>query len=168
MKQCTRKSWRRRSPSSYHRQWRNLVRLGRLVCCILKYQRRHTYIRRCTSTSPWKASKILISKMESYKLLTSPLYAQSASGKPDAMVMRERDESAQYTQADRKESSKSHSSESQKPLAKPNALFSSEQENLISSSVFRNANPSQLFGIDPSPHNGVGPCSVGSLQKLRR
>ena len=46
---------------------------------------------------------------ELQKMLTSPLYAQRASGKPDA-------------------------------------LFSSEQGNLIRSSVFRNANPSTLRG----------------------
>ena len=61
-------------------------------------------------------------------MLTSPLYVQQASGKPDAMVMQEREVSAQYTQADRKDSLRSHSS-GQKALVKPNALFSSEQGN---------------------------------------
>ena len=79
-------------------------------------------------------------------MLTSPLYAQKASGKPDVMVVQEREVSAKYTQADRKESLRSHSSEGQKALGKPNALFSSEQGNLIRSSVFRNANPSNLRG----------------------
>ena len=37
------------------------------------------------------------------KMPTSPLYAQKASGKPDAMVVQEREVSAQLTQA-RKES----------------------------------------------------------------
>ena len=46
---------------------------------------------------------------ELQKMLTSPLYAQKASGKPDAM-------------------------------------FSSEQGNLIRSSVFKNANPQNLRG----------------------
>ena len=41
---------------------------------------------------------------------------------------------------------KSHSSESQKPSGKPDALFSSEQGNLKRSSVFRNANPSNWRG----------------------
>ena len=41
---------------------------------------------------------------------------------------------------------RSHSSEGEKALGKPNALFSSEQGNLIRSSVFRNANPSNLRG----------------------
>ena len=58
------------------------------------------------------------------KMLTSPLYSQRASGKPDAMVVQE------------------------KPIQrkKPTALFSSEQGNLIRSSAFRNANPSNLRG----------------------
>ena len=62
---------------------------------------------------------------ELQKMLTSPLYAQKASGRPDAMVMQEREVSAQYTQADRKDSLRSHSSEGQKALEKPNSLFSS-------------------------------------------
>ena len=62
------------------------------------------------------------------------------------MVVQEREVSAQYTQADQKESLRSHSSEGQKASEKPNALFSSEQGNLIRNSVFRNANPSKLRG----------------------
>ena len=66
--------------------------------------------------------------MESYKkMLTSPLNVQKAPGKPDAMVVQEREVSAQYTQADRKESLRSYSSDGQKALGKPNALFSCEQ-----------------------------------------
>ena len=83
---------------------------------------------------------------ELHKMLTSPRYAQKASAKPDAMVMQEREVSAQNTQADRKESLRSHSSEGQKALVKPNALFSSEQGNLIRSSVFRKTNSSNLKG----------------------
>ena len=79
-------------------------------------------------------------------MLTSQHYAQKASGKPDATVMQEREVSAQNTQADRKESLRSHSSEGQKALGKPNALISSEQGNLIRSSVFRNADQSNLRG----------------------
>ena len=75
-------------------------------------------------------------------MLTSPLYAQKASGKPDAMVMQQREVSAQYTQADRKESLRSHSSEGQKASGKPDAMFSSEEGNQSRSSVFRNAHPS--------------------------
>ena len=62
---------------------------------------------------------------ELQKMLTSPLYAQKASGTPEL----EREVSAQFAQADRKESLSSHSSEFQKALGKPNALFSSEQGN---------------------------------------
>ena len=62
------------------------------------------------------------------------------------MVMQEREVSAQNTQADRKASLGSHSSEGQKASVKLHALFSSEQGNLIRSSVFRNANPSNSRG----------------------
>ena len=62
------------------------------------------------------------------------------------MVVQEREVSAQVTQADRKGSLRSHSSEGQKGLGKPNALFSSKQGHLIRSSAFRNANPSNLRG----------------------
>ena len=44
---------------------------------------------------------------ELQKMLASPLYAQKASGKPDAMVMQEREVSAQHTQAGGKESFRS-------------------------------------------------------------
>ena len=60
---------------------------------------------------------------ELQKMLTSPLFVQKASGKPDAMVLQERVVSAQHTQADRKDSSRSHSSEGPKALGKPSALF---------------------------------------------
>ena len=72
-------------------------------------------------------------------LLTSPLYAQRASGKPDAMVVQEREVSAQT----------SHSSEDQRASGRPAALFSSrcsEQRNQMWSSVFGNANLSNLSG----------------------
>ena len=83
---------------------------------------------------------------EQQKMLTSPLYAQKASEKPDVMVVQEREVSAQFAQPDRKKSLSSHSSEGQKASGKPDALFSSEQGNLIRSSVFRNADPSNLRG----------------------
>ena len=73
---------------------------------------------------------------ELQKMLISPLYAQKASGKPDAFVVQEREVSAQLTQAG-KESLRSHSSEGQEALGKPNAMFSSEQGNLIRSSIRR-------------------------------
>ena len=57
---------------------------------------------------------------------------------------REREVSAQYTQPSRKDNVRSHSSEGQKASGKPDALFSFEQGNLIRSSVFRNADPSNL------------------------
>ena len=91
---------------------------------------------------PWKALQILISKMESYKRCWSTV----CSGKTCAMVMQEKEVSAQYTEADRKEILRSHSSEVQKALGEADALFSTEQGNLIRSSVFRNANPSNLKG----------------------
>ena len=71
---------------------------------------------------------------ELQKMLTSPLYVQKASVNPMQMVMQERKATAQNTQADRKESLRSHSSKGQKALGKPDALFSSEQGNLIRSS----------------------------------
>ena len=78
---------------------------------------------------------------ELQKMITPPL----SSGNPNALVVQEREVSAQLTQAG-KESLRSHSSEGQKALGKSNALFSSEQGNLIRSSVFRNASPSNLRG----------------------
>ena len=65
---------------------------------------------------------------EFQKMLTSPLFAQKASGKPDASIVQEREVSAQYSQADRKERLRSHSSEGQTALVKPNASFSSEPD----------------------------------------
>ena len=65
---------------------------------------------------------------ELQKLLTSPRYAQRASGKPDAMVVQEREVSAQT----------SPSSEDQRASGKPAALFSpkrNEQRNQMWSSV---------------------------------
>ena len=81
---------------------------------------------------------------ELHKMLTSALNVQKTWRKPDAMVVQEREVSAQLTQAERMEGLRSHSTEGQKVLGTPNALFSSEQGNLIRSSVFRNANPSNL------------------------
>ena len=57
------------------------------------------------------------------KMLTSPLYVQKASEKPDAMVVQEREVSAQYTRAERKECLTSHSSEGQKPSGNPMHCF---------------------------------------------
>ena len=76
---------------------------------------------------------------ELQKLLTSPLYAERDSGKPDAMVIQERGVSAQT----------SHSSENHGGSGKPAALFSpkrNEQRNQMWSSVFGKANLSNLSG----------------------
>ena len=62
---------------------------------------------------------------ELQKMPTSPLHAQKASGKPDALVVQVRGMRAQKTQADKK-SLRSHSSEGQEALEKPDALISSE------------------------------------------
>ena len=134
---------------SQKKKWRNLEILGRLMSRILNWLRRPTTNRRRISTIPWKALQILISKMESYKScwlhhcmprkLRWNLMQRSCR-------RREREVSAQYTQADRNESLRSHSSEGQNASVKADAMFSSGQGNLIRSSVFRNANPSNLRG----------------------
>ena len=97
------------------KKWRNFERLGRLACRILKYQRRPTSNRDDSVESTADAD---LEDGELQTMLISALYAQKASGKPDAMVMQEREVSAQYTQADRKESLRSHPSEVQKALVK--------------------------------------------------
>ena len=84
-------------------------------------------------------------------MLASPLYVQEtkATVKPAATIIQEREVSAKRTQADRRESLMSHSSQESKASGKPAALFSSESgelRNLIRSSVFRNADPSNLGG----------------------
>ena len=60
---------------------------------------------------------------ELQKMVTSPLYAQKAAGKPDVMVVQEREVSAQFTQADRKESLRSHSSEGQNAFGETQLIF---------------------------------------------
>ena len=67
---------------------------------------------------------------ELQKMLTSQLHAQKASGRPDAFGRVGERGKCTYTQA-AKESLRSHSSEGQNALVKPNALFSSQQGNLI-------------------------------------
>ena len=93
---------------------------------------------RCTSTSPLKAyADSDLEDGELHKLLTSPLYAQRASGRPDALVIQEREVSAQT----------SHLSQDQRASGRPAALFSpkrNEQRNPTWSSVFGNANVSNL------------------------
>ena len=95
------------------KKWRNLERLGRLAPDS-----------KISETSYFQAQMHFDDSVESIadeggelqKMLTSPLYAQKGPAG-------EREVSAQYTQADRKESLRSHSSEGQKALVKPNALF---------------------------------------------
>ena len=73
------------------KKWRDLEKWRQLVCRILNHQRRPTSNRTYTSTIPQKALQILISKMESNRrCCRRHLYAQKASGKPDAMVMQDR------------------------------------------------------------------------------
>ena len=96
--------------------------------------------RRCISTIPWKALQILISKMRVTKrwwhhhCTPRKLRETRCNGHAGE---REREVSAQNTQTNRKESLRSHSSDGQNALEKPNALFSSEQGNLIRSFMFR-------------------------------
>ena len=82
---------------------------------------------------------------ESQKMLTSPLYAQKASGKPGSMLVQERGKCTIHSNQS-KGKFEVAVIEGQTALAKPNALFSSEQGNLIRSSVYRNAIPSNLRG----------------------
>ena len=83
---------------------------------------------------------------ELQKMLTAPLYAQKASGKPDALVVQEREVSAQSTQAG-KESLRFHSSEGQKALAlvKPTHCFHLSKETW-SGVLCSETNPSNLRG----------------------
>ena len=66
---------------------------------------------------------------ESQKMLISPLYAQKASEKPDAMVVQERARVREVQESLRSQAR----SESQTSLRKPIALFSSEQGNFMRS-----------------------------------
>ena len=69
-------------------------------------------------------------------MLTSPLFAQKTSGKPDAMLVQEREVSAQFSQGDREG----------KFVGNPMHCFHLSRENLVRSSVFRNVDPSNLRG----------------------
>ena len=74
---------------------------------------------------------------ELQKLLTSQLYAQRASGRPDAMIVQEREVSAQT----------SHRSQDQRASGRRAASFSpkrNEQRNKMWSSLFGNANVSNM------------------------
>ena len=89
--------------------------------------------------------QILISRRRVSKDADFTTVCPESFGETDAVVVQEGELSSQLTQAG-KESLRSHSSEGQKASGKPDALFSSEQGNLIRSSVFRNADPSNLRG----------------------
>ena len=97
---------------------RNLENLGRPAAPtayrILKYQRRPTPNRGCMSTIPWKALQSLISKMEGYKRCWLHHCTSRKIRRIPMQCMQEREVSAQYTQTDRKDSLRSHSSEGQK------------------------------------------------------
>ena len=129
------------------KKWWNLERLGRLACWILKYQRRPNFQSQMhfddsvESIAFWSGRWRVYKRCWRHHCMTRKL-----RGDPMQWSCREREVSAQYTQADRKESLRSRSSEGQKALGKPTALFSSERGNLIRSSVLRNANPSNLRG----------------------
>ena len=60
---------------------------------------------------------------ELQKMLTPPLSAQKAAGKPGAGVAQEREVGAQFTQADRMESLRSHSSEGQNAFGETQLIF---------------------------------------------
>ena len=82
------------------------------------------------------------------QMLTSPLFVQESTApvKPAAMIQ-ERRVSAKRTQADRRESLMWNSSHETRAPGKPAAMFSSgikESGNLIKSSIFKNADPSNL------------------------
>ena len=112
---CTERIWRTRSPSPRSpKKWRNVEKLGHTAYRILKYQRTsHFQSHMHFDDSAESIADSDLEHGELHKMLTSPLYAQKASGKPDALVVQEPEVSAQLTQAG-KESLRSHSSEGQK------------------------------------------------------
>ena len=128
-------------------------------------QRRPTSSHRCIPImTQRRALQTRIMKMANYeKLLASPLYTQSrgdckpsrvptAQGKLDAMVVQKREASAKRTQADhsRRESLTSNSSQAPSATVKLAAMFSSGNEepgNQIKSSIFKNADPSNVGKI---------------------
>ena len=141
--------WRRTSPSSDHRRsegcWRNWD--SRLTDSkILETSCFQSQMHFDESVGSTVDSDLEDGELQ--QMLTSPLYAQKASVKPDAMesCRRKRGKCTIYSSRSKGRKVWSRSSEGQKALVKPNALFSSEQGNLIKSSVFGNANPSNLRG----------------------
>ena len=97
--------------------------------------------RRCISiSSQRKALQVLISKMESYtRCLFYHCMPRKLRGTPVQW-------SCTIHTSRLKDSLRSHSSVGQKALETPNALFSSEQGNMIRISGFGNADPSNLRG----------------------
>ena len=78
--------------------------------------------RRCTSTIPRKQD-IMISKMESYKSADFTTVCPEIFGETRCNDNAGKEESAQNSQADRKQSVRSHSSQDHKASKKPDALF---------------------------------------------
>ena len=107
---CTGKKSRRRSPSSDHGRSEGIWEIGTAGLADSRISET-SYVRSQMHFDD-SVESIADSDLEDgelQKMLTSPLYALNASGKPDAMVLQEREVSAQCTQADRKESLKSRS-----------------------------------------------------------
>ena len=96
------------------KKWRNVEKLTAGVPDSLLSETSHIQLQMYFGDSVESIADSDLEFGELQKILTSPLYAQKASVKPDAMVTQEREVSAQYTQANRKESLRSHSSESQR------------------------------------------------------
>ena len=139
---CIGKRWRRRSPSSYHRRsvgfWRDW---DSWLTVIQKFQRRPTSNRRCISTIPWKALPDSdLEDGELQKMLTSPLYAQKALGKSDAMVVQDNI----LKPIERTVWGLIHL-KVRKLWTNPMHFIHLDRK-LDQSSVFRNANPSNLRG----------------------
>ena len=125
----------------------NLENLGQLAYRFLKYQGRPTSNCRCISTIPSKALETLLSKMVNYKRcrLHHCVPRKLRRNPMQWSCRREKQVHKMLKPSEKKVWGFLHL-KVRKLLAKPNALFSSEQGILIRSSVFRNANPSNLRG----------------------
>ena len=124
--------WRTRSPSSDHRRsegiWRECnsqllpqlpdSKISKMSC----FQSQMHFDDSVESTADSD-----LEDGELQKMLTSPLYAQKASEKPDALVVQEREVSAHLTHAI-KESLRSQSSDGQKSSGKPMHCFHLSRE----------------------------------------
>ena len=129
-------NWRRRSPSSDHRRdWDSwLTGFSNIRDVLLPTADAFRRFRGSTADSDLEDGEL-------QKMLTSPLYAQKTSVKPDAMVMQEREVSARCTQADRQDSLRSHSSQGEKALLWGNPMHCFHLNREV-----RNAYPSNLRG----------------------